>query len=140
MIRRFAIAVLAVAVTAFVAAPAQAGGGGGTKRTVSVKTSNDSGVPLVVFGTKSTTGLPTTVKQAKNKFGGVVIADGATKTVMVPSGKAALIAVPFDEVTGELEPPPGVGEYNLNAGAKTTALIVEDTGLDVLIPKPFAPL
>jgi|688.fasta_scaffold169324_3 hypothetical protein len=139
MIRRFAIAVLAVAATAFVAAPAQAGGGG-TKRTVSVKTSNEYGESLCVFGINREGTYPTTVKQAKNKFGAVVIADGATKTVMVPSGKGALVAVPFDAVTGALiVDDAGVGEYNLNAGAKTTALIVDDGGVDVLIPKPFAP-
>jgi hypothetical protein len=136
MIRRFAIAVLAVAATAFVAAPAEAGGGG-TKRTVSVKTSNAFGESLVVFGANTDTALPTTVKQAQKKFGAVVIADGGTKTVMVPSGKGALIAVPFDPVTGALiAPDAGNALYNLNAGAKTTALIVDDGGVDVLIPRP----
>jgi hypothetical protein len=139
MIRRFAIAVLAVAATAFVAAPAQAGGGG-TKRTVSVKTSNVYGDSLCVFGVNKDGSFPTTVKQAQKKYGAVVIADGGTKTVMVPSGKGALIAAPFDSVTGELiADDAGIGEYNLNAGAKTTALIVDEDGVDVLIPKPFTP-
>jgi hypothetical protein len=140
MIRRFAIAVLAVAATAFVAAPAEAGGGG-TKRTVSIKTSNAFGESLCVFGINKEGDFPTTVKQAQKKFGAVVIADGGTKTVMVPSGKGALVAVPFDAVTGELiAPDAGIAEYNLNAGAKTTALIVDDGGVDVLIPKPSSPL
>lgn len=135
MIRRFAIAVLAVAATAFVAAPAEAGGGG-TKRTVSIKTSNVYGESLCVFGINKEGSYPTTVKQAQKKFGAVVIADGGTKTVMVPSGKGALIAVPFDPVTGALiAPDAGQALYNLNAGAKTTALIVDDGGVDVQIPK-----
>lgn len=135
MIRRFAIAVLAVAATAFVAAPAEAGGGG-TKRTVSIKTSNAFGDSLCVFGIKSED-LPTTVKQAQKKFGAVVIADGGTKTVMVPSGKGVLIAVAFDPVTGALiTDDGGLALYNLNAGAKTTALISDDTGTPVVqIPK-----
>ncbi|MFM8986488.1 MAG: hypothetical protein ACKONH_10605 [Planctomycetia bacterium] len=135
MIRRFAIAVLAVAATAFVAAPAEAGGGG-TKRTVSIKTSNASGESLCVFGIKSGD-LPTTVKQAQKKFGAVVIADGGTKTVMVPSGKGVLIAVAFDPVTGALiADDAGLALYNLNAGAKTTALISDDAGTPVVqIPK-----
>lgn len=135
MIRRFAIAVLAVAATAFVAAPAEAGGGG-TKRTVSIKTSNVYGESLVVFGLNQEGSYPTTVKQAQKKYGAVVIADGGTKTVMVPSGKGALIAVPFDPVTGALiAPEEGNALYNLNAGAKTTALIVDDGGVVVQIPK-----
>lgn len=135
MIRRFAIAVLAVAATAFVTAPAEAGGGG-TKRTVSIKTSNAYGESLVVFGLNREGSYPTTVKQAQSKFGGVVIADGGTKTVMVPSGKGALIAVPFDPVTGALiAPDAGQALYNLNAGAKTTALIFDDGGVTVQIPK-----
>jgi len=136
MIRRYAIGLLALVAIGFVAAPAEAGGGNaGTKRSVSIKTSNLTAGEVCVFGLTekqvAAGTLPKSVKDAQKNFGGVVIAPGKSKTVKVPSGKGALGA--FD-VAGVLAP--NGAAYNLNNGASTTARVGDDGAgnLVVLIP------
>lgn len=140
MIRRFALALLAVAAVSFVAAPAQAGGSsGGTKRSVSIKTYNQSGADVIVIPMTNSqynndANWPTTVSQAKSsKWGGVQIADGSSKTVKAPGGQGYLTAATFDPDTGELTPY-GATPYNLSAGASTTAS-VNDAAPEVTIPR-----
>lgn len=138
MIRRYAIGLLALVAIGFVAAPAEAGGGNaGTKRSVSIKTSNLTAGDVCVFGLteKQATAvppvLPKSVKDAQKNFGGVVIPAGKAKTVKVPAGKGVLGA--FD-VAGVLSP--NGAAYNLNNGASTTARVDDDGAgnLVVLIP------
>lgn len=129
MIRRVALSVLAIAMVAVMAAPAQAGAAGarGTKRTVSIKVFNDtfdSDIYVVGIGEKQAQNLPDPVTLSfANKNGGVFIAPGKSKTILVPGGKGALVAFCADEIMkGEPLPEPG-GEalYNLSPGSKTTA-------------------
>lgn len=143
MIRRFAVGILAVAAIVCVASPAQAGGGsGGTKRTVSIRTFNNWGADVVVFSlsqTQATAGtVPTNVNQAKSQFGGVVIANGGTKTVRVPGGKGALVAAEFDSTTGVIsDTTTANATYNLSNGSRTTAEVLSNQGtMEVQIPGP----
>jgi hypothetical protein len=137
MIRRYAIGLLALVAIGFVAAPAEAGGGNaGTKRSVSIKTSNLTAGDVCVFGmtekqaTANPPVLPKSVKDAQKNFGGVVIPAGKAKTVKVPAGKGVLGAFDVGNVLD-----PGGAAYNLNNGASTTARVGEDAGkLVVLIP------
>lgn len=142
MIRRFAVVILAVAAVACVAAPAQAGGSGGTKRTVSVRTFNNWGTEVVVFGLSQAQAnagtVPTTVTQAKSRYGGVVIANGGTKTVRVPGGSGVLAAAEFDATTGVLSTTNNAdAAYTLSNGSSTTAEVLSNAGtMEVQIPAP----
>jgi hypothetical protein len=124
---------LTMVVVAVMAAPAEAGAAGarGTKRTVSIKVFNDtsdSDIYVVGIGEKQAQNLPQPVTLSlANKNGGVFIAPGKSKTILVPGGKGALVAFCADEfVKGQPLPEPG-GEalYNLSPGSKTTAGVYE---------------
>ena len=136
MIRRYAIGLLALVAIGFVAAPAEAGGGGtGTKRSVSIKTSNLTAGEVCVFSLtekQAAAGtFPTSVKDAQKNFGGVVITAGKSKTVKVPAGKGVLAA--FDPAG--LLAANGAG-YNLNNGASTTARVGDDGAGNLVVTIP----
>jgi hypothetical protein len=137
MIRRQLIGLLSMAALALLMAPAEAGGGGGVKRSVTIKTSNAAATQICVFGLTEAQlaagTVPTSVQDAQRNFGGVLIGPGQTKNVSVPGGKGALAA--FSVANPALQ---GGTGYNLGAGSSTTALVADAPGgLDVVIPRPF---
>lgn len=147
MNRRVVLGVLAIAAMALTAAPAQAGAAGarGAKRTVSIKVFNDSmetDVYVVGIGAKQAQSLPqpVTVKLA-NQNGGVYIAPGKSKTILVPGGQGALLAFFAEDVVkgGNLPEPAAEALYNLSPGSKTTAGVFEiEDGppeLEITIPR-----
>jgi hypothetical protein len=133
MIRRVAMGLLAIGAVMLMAAPAQAGAAGarGAKRTVSIKVFNDSvasDIYVVGIGEKQAQGLPQPVSvKLANQNGGVYIAPGKSKTILVPGGKGALLAFFADDVVkgGTLPEPAAEALYNLSPGSKTTAGVFE---------------
>lgn len=144
MIRRVAIGLVTMGALALMAAPAQAGASGvrGVKRTVSIKVFNDTegdGIYVVGVGEKQAQGFqpPVPVKLA-NQNGGVYIAPGKSKTILVPGGKGALVAFFAGDVEkgGLLPEPEAEAFYNLAPGSKTTAGVFTDNGgLGISIPR-----
>ena len=145
MIRRSLVGLFVLGALGFLSATsAEAGAPGvsGVKRTVSIKVFNDSdGEAIYVVGfnrkqLESLAAIPT-VQQAK-KNGGVYIAAGANKTILVPAGLGE-IAVFFageSPPSGPLPEPESSVAYKLNPHAKTTAGVysVDDT-LEITIPR-----
>jgi len=158
MIRRVAMGIVAMMALAVTTAPAQAGAPGarGAKRTVSIKVFNDtfdSDIYVVGIGENQAQNLsgPVSVTFA-NKNGGVFIAPGKSKTILVPGGKGALVAFfAADIMKGvPLPDPEGEAFYNLSPGSKTTAGVydahadgvsaaVDGGGLIVTIPRMNMP-
>lgn len=144
MIRRSVVGLFVLGMLGMLAPTAEAGAPGvaGVKRTVSIKVFNDTaGEAIYVVGfnrkqIESLAGIPT-VKQAM-KNGGVYIAAGSSKTILVPAGKGELVVFFADEIppSGPLpEPEDGVA-YNLNNHAKTTAGVFDvDDSLEITIPR-----
>lgn len=126
------------------ASSAEAGtpGVAGAKRTVSIKVFNDTAgkaIYVVGFTQKQIDALSgdPTVKQAK-KNGGVYIAAGSHKTILVPAGKGVLAVFFADEIppSGPLPDAEAYAAYNLNAHAKTTAGVRSiDSTLEITIPR-----
>jgi len=124
------------------AAEAGAPGVSGVKRTVSIKVFNDTAgaaIYVVGFNKKQVESLPAvpTVQQAK-KNGGVYIAAGGSKTILVPAGKGELVVWFADDIpaSGPLPEPEDGALYNLNSHAKTTAGVFSIDGtLGITIPR-----
>lgn len=144
MIRRVAMGLLAIGAVMLMSAPAQAGAAGarGTKRTVSIKVFNDTDgqdIYVVGIGEKQAQSLPKDVPvKLANQNGGVYIAPGKSKTILVPGGKGALLVFYAEGVVkgGTLPPPESEAIYNLAPGSKTTAGVLGDElGLDIAIPR-----
>ncbi|MGB8854298.1 MAG: hypothetical protein WCC69_12105 [Pirellulales bacterium] len=147
MNRRVAMGLLAIGAVMLMAAPAQAGAAGarGAKRTVSIKVFNDTtgtDVYVVGIGEKQAQSLPQPVSvKLANQNGGVYIAPGKSKTILVPGGKGALVAFFADDVVkGGVLPPEPAAEalYNLSPGSKTTAGVfeIEDGPIELGISIP----
>ena len=145
MIRRTLVGLFMLGAAGLLVTPAaEAGAPGvsGVKRTVSVKVFNDTsgdGIYVVGFNKKQIESLQAvpTVQQAK-KNGGVYIAAGSSKTILVPAGKGELVVWFADDIPagGSLPEPEDGVMYNLNSHAKTTAGVfnVDDT-LGITIPR-----
>jgi len=124
------------------AAEAGAPGISGVKRTVSIKVFNDTmgdAIYVVGFNKKQVESLKSvpTVQQAK-KNGGVYIAPGSSKTILVPAGKGELVVWFAGDIppSGPLPEPEDGVLYNLNSHAKTTAGVFTDDGtLGITIPR-----
>ena len=135
---------LAIGAVMLMAAPAQAGAPGarGTKRTVSIKVFNDtlnSDIYVVGISEKQSQSLPQPVSvKLANQNGGVYIAPGKSKTILVPGGRGALLAFFAGDVVkgGVLPLPEAEALYNLSPGSKTTAGVFNDNGgLGINIPR-----
>jgi hypothetical protein len=145
MIRRTFVGLFVLGAIGFLTAPAaEAGAPGlaGVKRTVSIKVFNDTAgdaIYVVGFNKKQVQSLPAvpTVQQAK-KNGGVYIAPGSSKTILVPAGKGELVVWFAGDIppSGPLPEPEDGVLYNLNASAKTTAGVFSDgSTLGITIPR-----
>jgi hypothetical protein len=138
---------LTMVVVAVMAAPAEAGAAGarGTKRTVSIKVFNDTqgqDIYVVGVGEKQAQSLPQPVPvKLANQNGGVYIAPGKSKTILVPGGRGALFAFLAEDVVkgGTLPEEAAEAFYNLSPGSKTTAGVfeIEDgpVELEITIPR-----
>lgn len=145
MIRRTVVGLFVLGAFGLLATPvAEAGAPGisGVKRTVSIKVFNDTAgdaIYVVGFNKKQVESLPAvpTVKQAK-KNGGVYIAPGSSKTILVPAGKGELVVWFAGDIppSGPLPEPEDGVLYNLNSHAKTTAGVFNtDSTLGITIPR-----
>ena len=144
MIRRSCVGLLVLGTLGFLATSAEAGapGAGGVKRTVSIKVFNDTegdAIYVVGFNAKQMSmisGTPT-VQQAK-KNGGVYIAPGSSKTILVPAGQGQLVTWFAADIpaSGPLPTPEATANYALNNHAKTTAGVFNtDSTLEITIPR-----
>ncbi|MFM7243891.1 MAG: hypothetical protein ACKO40_06905 [Planctomycetaceae bacterium] len=144
MIRRIVVGLFVLGAVGLLVAPAEAGAPGvsGVKRTVSIKVFNDTegdAIYVVGFNQKQIESLPAvpTVQQAK-KNGGVYIAAGSSKTILVPAGKGELVVWFAGDIppSGPLPEPEDGVMYNLNSSAKTTAGVFNtDSTLGITIPR-----
>lgn len=145
MIRRTFVGLFVLGAIGLLVTPvAEAGAPGisGVKRTVSIKVFNDTegdAIYVVGFNKKQVESLksPPTVQQAK-KNGGVYIAAGGSKTILVPAGKGELVVWFAGDIppSGPLPEPEDGVMYNLNSHAKTTAGVFNtDSTLGITIPR-----
>lgn len=144
MIRRSCVGLLVLGTLGLLTTSAEAGapGAGGVKRTVSIKVFNDTegdAIYVVGFNAKQMSmisGAPT-VQQAR-KNGGVYIAPGSSKTILVPAGRGQLATWFAADIpaSGALPEPEATADYALNNHAKTTAGVFNiDSTLEITIPR-----
>jgi hypothetical protein len=124
MIRRFAIAALAVLAVGFVVtAPAEAGGGGGGKKTATIRVQNKTGrVIYAVANAGAFTATPSTTGYQTIANDGVAAFKVAPGTGYIYASDNTNFAAPGAEV--------GAGQY-IGTGSQTGYMIVTDAGANL---------